>query len=243
MSAGEAFRRTELLMGAAAFDAVSRMRVAVFGVGGVGSWCAEALVRTGVGGVMLVDDDRVAASNVNRQLPATSRTVGRLKVEAMRERLLEINPAAEIEARAERYAPESAERFRLVGFDVVVDAIDSVACKAALIRHALSVEGLLLVSSMGAAGRTDPARIRVTPFEEVVGDGLARALRHRFRRDGAGLPRSFTCVWSDEPCVNHGERRPEDGAANGSFAPVTAAFGLHLAAVALRRRQIFPPPP
>lgn len=231
MNVPEIFRRNELLLGEEACAALARSRAAVFGVGGVGSWCAEMLVRAGVGGVLLVDDDTVVASNINRQLPATTRTIGRPKVEVMRERLLEINPAADIAARRERYTPETAEVFHLEDFNVVVDAIDSVACKAALIRNAL--EKTRLVSSMGAAGRIDPSRIRASPFSKVSGDGLARALRQRFKRDGATPPRDFLCVWSDEQCVNRGERRPDDGTANGSFAPVTAAFGINLASLAI----------
>ena len=233
MSTPEIFRRNELLLGETECAALAKKRVAVFGVGGVGSWCAEMLVRAGVGGVLLVDDDLVAASNVNRQLPATTRTIGQPKVEVMRERLLEINPSADVVARRERYTPETATAFHLADFDAVVDAIDSVACKAALIRNALSAEGTRLVSSMGAAGRVDPSRIRASLFSKVAGDGLARALRQRFKRDGAPPPRDFLCVWSDEQCVNHGERRPEDGTANGSFAPVTASFGIQLASLAI----------
>jgi len=233
MAVQEFFRRTELLLGADAVAAFARTRVAVFGVGGVGGWCAEALVRSGIGRLTIVDDDMVAPSNLNRQLPATSRTIGRAKVEVLRERFLEINPDLSIDAICTRYTPETSATFDLAACDCVVDAIDSVACKAHLLRTAAAVESIALFSSMGAAGRVDPSRIRATPFGEVRGDGLARALRQRFKRDGARPARDFTCVWSEEPAHSNGERRPEDGVANGSFMPVTAAFGLRLAALVL----------
>ena len=119
------FSRTELLLGTEAVDAFKRLRVIVFGVGGVGGWCAESLVRSGVGHLTVVDSDRVCASNVNRQVMATSRTVGQVKVEALRARLLEINPAADVEAVARVYSAETAATFDLGSFDYVVDAIDS----------------------------------------------------------------------------------------------------------------------
>ena len=225
------FSRVRLLVGAHAVEAFARARVAVFGLGGVGGWCAEALVRSGVGGLMLVDDDRVAPSNLNRQLPALSSTIGRFKVDVLAERFRDANPTAEIDARAERYTPESAASFDLTQFDCVVDAIDSVQCKAHLIRSAASF-GVAVFSSMGAAARTDPSRIRATSFRKVEGDGLARALRRRFKEDGWPA-REFTCVWSDEPPANLGERSEEDGTANGSLMPVTASFGLRLASLVL----------
>lgn len=210
-------------------DAFARLRVAVFGVGGVGGWCAESLVRSGVGHVTVVDSDRVCASNVNRQVMATSRTVGRMKVEALRERLLEINPAAEIAAEARVYSAETSGTFGLDGFDYVVDAIDSVAAKAHLINAVTRLARPVLVSSMGAARRTDPFRIRQSEFWKVRGDGLARALRARFRKAGEFPARKFTCVWSDEAPAPTGA----DGVL-GSAVHVTAMFGFALAGLVLR---------
>ena len=233
MATPEQFRRTELLFGKDAVAAFAQTRVMVVGVGGVGGWCAEALVRSGIGRLTLVDDDHIVPSNINRQLPASMPTVGQLKTEVLRKRFLDINPALSIDTCAQRYTPDTADSFRLGDFDFVVDAIDSVDCKAHLIRMATALPTLTIFSSMGAGGRTDPSRIRATEFKKVQGDGLARALRQRFRRNGSFPARTFTCVWSDEPCANHGDRRPEDGTANGSFMPVTAAFGLRLAALVL----------
>ena len=219
------FQRTELLLGMATMSALANTHVLVVGTGGVGSWCAEALARTGVAHLTLVDFDRVCASNVNRQLMATSATVGEPKVAALARRLREINPAADIEAVEGAYSADTAQAFKLEAYDYVIDAIDSVADKAHLIRHALSIPSVTLFSSMGAARRLDPFRIRATEFWKVHGDGLARALRNRFRKTGEFPARKFTCVWSDEP--------PRADA--GTVMHVTAAFGLALASLVVRK--------
>ena len=226
---GTFFDRLGLLMGAEAVDAFKGLRVAVFGVGGVGGWCAESLVRSGVVHLMIVDSDRVCASNVNRQVMATSRTVGQMKVEALRERLQEINPAAEVIAEARVYSAETADTFDLGSFDYVVDAIDSMRAKAHLINAVTRLERPTLVSSMGAARKTDPFRIRQSEFWKVRGDGLARALRARFRKAGEFPARKFTCVWSDEAPAPTGA----DGVL-GSAVHVTAMFGFALAGLVLR---------
>lgn len=228
----DALSRVRLLLGGDAAAAFAKMRVAVFGLGGVGGWCAEALVRSGVGNLLLVDDDVVVPSNINRQLPATTLTLGSRKVDVLAERFRSINPDAKIEAMADRYTPENAVKFDLASFDAVVDAIDSVDCKAHLLRTVAALDGVKVYSSMGAAARIDLSRIRVSRFGKVAGDGLARALRRRFRRDGWPA-RDFICVWSDEPPLNRGERTDADGRANGSLMPVTASFGLHLASLVL----------
>ena len=214
------FDRSRALLGESTMNALASAQIAVVGVGGVGSWCAEALVRTGFHHITLVDDDVVAPSNVNRQLEATSRTIGQPKVEALGQRLLEINPEACVTALALRYAPESD--FHISKFDCVVDAIDSVADKAHLIRNAMA-HGVKIYSSMGAALRLDPTRVRISEFSHVTGDGLARALRQRFKKDGLGPAPKFQCVHSEEPPRNIPER--------GSTMPVTAAFGLALASL------------
>lgn len=241
-------------------------RVLVVGVGGVGSWCAEALVRTGVGHVTLVDDDVIAESNVNRQCPATAETIGRAKVEAMAERLVAINPGCEIVGTRRRYpssatgmSPPQAEGTGMEpppveGFDVVVDAIDSVDCKAELILGATEA-GVPLVSSMGAALRTDPTKVRVTRFEKVEGDGLAKALRQRFKKLGRWPKGRFSCVWSGEtargalsskaeriPLPRLGESQVVKQSNNpdnrtmpkGSLMQVTATFGMCLASETIK---------
>lgn len=216
------FQRVGLVLGTDVLAALGKVRVALFGVGGVGSWCAEGLVRTGVRRLTLVDSDRVAASNVNRQLMATTETIGELKVEALKRRLLALNPAAEIEARAERYDAGTAESFSLGEYDFVIDAIDSVDCKALLICRALSHPSVTLFSSMGAARRLDPLRVRTAEFWKIQGDGLARALRGRFRKSEETPQRRFMCVYSDEPPASQGV---------GSLVQVTAVFGFALASM------------
>lgn len=212
--------RSVALLGEAAIARLAQSRVAVIGVGGVGSWCAEALVRTGVGHILLMDDDRVAPSNVNRQCPATTATLGQPKVEVMAARLCEINPDCEVETRCERF-----ERFEgFEGFDLIVDAIDSVACKAELILGATAA-GIPIVSSMGAALRLDPTKVVVRRFDKTEGDGLARALRQRFKKLNRFPAAKFTCVSSTEPSLACETR--------GSLMPVTCTFGMALAAEAI----------
>ena len=222
----EQFERVRLIEGEEAFERIRSLRVALFGVGGVGSWCAEALVRTGVAKLMLVDFDTVAPSNLNRQLPALASTIGRPKVEVLAERLRDINSEVDLEIRNERYTPETADSFALERFDCVVDAIDSLDCKVALIRHALAIPTLRLYSSMGAALKTDITKIRLTPFKKVEYDGLARALRNRFRKTGGIPERPFMCVWNPEQRKN---ALPAPPKTNGTLMHITAAFGLALA--------------
>ena len=244
MNSGEFFSRSEALLGGAAMKRLAEARVLVIGVGGVGSWCAEALVRTGVGHITLVDDDVVAESNVNRQCPATAKTIGRPKVDVMAERLKEINPACEVETRNSRFSSvASVPSFS--SFSLVVDAIDSVDCKAELILGATEA-GVPLVSSMGAALRLDPTKVKVTRFEKVEGDGLARALRQRFKKLERFPKAKFACVWSGEqPILNTETPRHREGTENsvpqclcvknkGSLMPATATFGMCLASEAIK---------
>lgn len=227
----ERFDRAELLLGEKKMAQLRRTRVILFGVGGVGSWCAEALVRTGIGHLTIVDPDLVAPSNINRQLPATTLTVGRPKVEVMAEHLREINPDCEIIARRERYGAETEAEFPLDGFDYVIDAIDSVADKALLILRATSTPGVTLLSSMGAARKLDPTRVRVAEFWQVKGCPLAAALRSRFKRLGVYPRRKFKCVFSDEVRPNQRPSGP-----NGSLMQITATWGLQLASLLINRR-------
>lgn len=201
--------------------------VAVVGVGGVGGWCAEALARTGVGRLVLVDDDVVAPSNANRQCAALAGTVGRVKVEAMRERILAVNPSTRVEAVQARWTVDGPPAFSVPDVDCVVDAIDSVDCKASLVLAAIDA-GVPVVSSMGAALRLDPTKVAVKRFDKVEGDGLARALRRRLREAGRLSDAKFPCVCSGEP--------PRDASASGvrgSVMPVVCAFGMALAAETL----------
>lgn len=221
--------RQERLVGPEALSRIRDIRVIVFGVGGVGGWCAEALIREGVHRMTIVDSDEVVPSNINRQLVATSRTIGCPKVEVLRERLLEIHPDADITALCARYTPETADSFRLHDYDYVVDAIDSVACKMDLICRVTALPNTRIFSSMGAALKMDPSCVRVQEFWQIQGDPLARALRTRMKKEKRFPARKFTCVYSTEPASqNYGE-----GDGNGSAVHITATFGMFLASLVI----------
>ena len=155
------FNRLNLLLGEETMERIAGKRVIIFGVGGVGSWCAESLVRSGISHLTIVDSDRVCITNVNRQLQATTKTVGCVKVEVLKSRLLEINPQAEIKALQEIYCAENAAMFKLDTYDYIIDAIDSLKDKVHLILHATECPGKLL-SSMGAALKMDPSIEKVS---------------------------------------------------------------------------------
>ena len=233
------FRRTELLLGDEAMERLGSKRVIIFGVGGVGSWCAESLVRSGIRKLTIVDPDRVCITNINRQLMATTKTVGQVKVDALKERLLSINPSAEITALQQIFTAESASKFCLEEYDYIIDAIDSLKDKALLILMATSIPSnqgdrkRAFFSSMGAALKLDPTRIKTTEFWKVQGDPLARALRKRFKRDGQYPKRKFLCVFSDELLQNQKPIDPEDRG-NGTIAHITAIFGFMLAGLVVK---------
>lgn len=241
------FQRAELLLGEGVMQLIAQKRVIIFGVGGVGSWCAESLVRSGIRHLTIVDYDDVSATNINRQLMATTKTIGMSKVEVLRERLLSINPSAQITALKQVFTAETAEQFHLERYDYIIDAIDSLKDKAQLILLATSLparpEGQgtpRLFSSMGAALKLDPTRIRIAEFWKVTGDPLARALRNRFKRDKTFPKRKFQCVFSDELLKNKKivstNRQPvdPDGMGNGTIAHITAIFGFMLAGLVVQ---------
>lgn len=197
------FQRTELLLGKEFIEKAATKKVIIFGLGGVGSWCAETLVRSGIGHITLVDSDLVGETNINRQLMATTKTVGLPKVELLRERFLEINPLLEVVAIQKIYEPATHDFFRIDTFDFIIDAIDSLANKVYLIQKATETDAVF-VSSMGAALKTDPTRIKIAEFWKVQGCSLAASLRSRLKK--AGLPaKKFVCVYSDEKRENRGE--------------------------------------
>lgn len=237
MEYNELFARTELLVGKEAMNAIASKRVILFGVGGVGSWCAEGLIRTGVMHLTIVDPDRVALSNINRQLPATTQTVGQLKVEAMKNRLLEINPFAEINAIPQMYCEETSASFHLETYDYIIDAIDALPQKAHLLLKASKTPATVF-SSMGAALKIDPLQIRVGEFQKVKGCKLASALRRYFReREKPRKP--FLCVYSEERYPNKGEECDKNTISrsvrtNGTVVYVTAAFGFTLTGLVIR---------
>ena len=226
------FRRAELLLGDDAMRRIREKRVIIFGVGGVGSWCAESLVRSGITKLTIVDSDRVSVTNINRQLMATTETIGQVKVDALRERLLTINPSADVTALQQVFTAETASKFALEEYDYIIDAIDSLKDKALLILMACQT-GTKLYSSMGAALKLDPTRIKTAEFWKVTGDPLARALRNRFKRDGVFPKRKFQCVYSDELLQNKAPIDPDDRG-NGSIVHITAVFGFVLAGLVVQ---------
>lgn len=234
------YDRTTLLLGESAMERIACQRVILFGVGGVGSWCAESLIRSGFQHLTLVDSDCVNASNLNRQLQATINTIGLLKVEVLKERLLTINPDADIIAIPEIYSAENADTFHLETYDIVIDAIDSLTPKAHLILHATSLP-VLFFSSMGSALKMDPTKIRVDEFWKVTYCPLARSLRKKFKHWQKFPARKFLCVHSPEVLSNVGETNAKDNTpdefhkvqVNGTIAHITAIFGFTLAGLAV----------
>lgn len=231
--------RSEMVLGKAALEKLSKKRVIIFGVGGVGSWCAESLIRTGLMDLTIVDGDTVQDSNVNRQLMATTKTIGMSKTDALGKRLREICPEARVTALFLRLTQDNIDDFSLQDYDCVVDAIDSVSDKAALILRAREL-GIPIFSSMGAARRSDPTQIRVSDFSKVQGDGLAQALRKRFKRLDR-WPGKFLCVHSLEiplPLTDGQDSGNEGGAvtrgAGGSILSVTGCFGFFLGSLVIK---------
>jgi tRNA A37 threonylcarbamoyladenosine dehydratase len=239
--------RTEMVLGSAALERLSRARVVVFGVGGVGSWCAEALVRTGLLHLTVVDADIICPTNVNRQLQATARTIGGSKVGEIKRRFLEINPSADIEALHAAFDESSCGNFSLPSYDYVVDAIDTLKDKVLLLEQCIG-SGVRFFSSMGAGSRTDPSRIRVGALSATVNCPLARAVRRALRKKS--LSTDFTCVYSDEPPAGRtmetrGHAEKCESAAgmegwpgrksrvNGSLVHITAVFGFTLAGLVI----------
>lgn len=227
----ESFSRLQLLVGRQQLERLASARVIIFGVGGVGSWCAEALVRSGICHLTIVDSDVVVPSNINRQLMATTATVGQPKVEVLAQRLRLINPEADIRAVVNRYNADTADSFCLGDYDYVIDAIDSLADKALLIHSVTLLPDTQLLSSMGAARKMDPTAITVSEFNKVHSDPLARALRQTFKRTGMFPARKFMCVWSSEVLSN---AEPSTERINGTVAHITITFGVMLASMVIK---------
>ncbi|MDR2514656.1 MAG: tRNA threonylcarbamoyladenosine dehydratase [Christensenellaceae bacterium] len=177
------FSRTTLLLGKERMQKLYQSRVAVFGIGGVGGYCAEALARSGVGRLSLFDDDRICLTNINRQIIASRSTIGRYKVEVMRERILDINPGAGVEARKMFYTRENADFVNLSAYDYVVDAVDTMTAKLELAVRA-EEGGVPIISSMGAANKLDPTAFEVADIYETSVCPLARVMRRELRRRG-----------------------------------------------------------
>ena len=187
--------RTEMVVGREGMERLFRVKVIIFGVGGVGSWCAESLIRSGVMSLTIVDSDVICATNINRQIQATSVNVGQVKVEEMKKRLQAINPFAQITAINKAYEEKSSEEFDLQSFDYVIDAIDSLRNKILLLEKAYSA-GVTFYSSMGAGAKLDASKIKADKLENTVNCPLARHVRREMRK--RNIPMKFICIYSDE---------------------------------------------
>jgi tRNA threonylcarbamoyladenosine dehydratase len=253
------FQRTELLLGKDMMSAIGRQKVIIFGIGGVGSWCAESLIRSGIQDLTIVDSDRISLSNINRQLHATTATVGAVKTEVLANRLLEINPSARITGIQRVYSDKTSDSFGLENYDYIVDAIDSLSYKIDLIRKATRTPATLF-SSMGASLKIDPTRVKVAEFFDVKGCPLGSIVRKRIRR--GDLPaKKFLCVYSDEILDTGGSMSPEEepkpaapneapvagdpalaandwsdrkAVINGTIVHITAIFGFTLAGLIMQ---------
>lgn len=226
------FSRTELLLGREGMERLARARVAVFGLGGVGGYTVEALARSGVGTLDLIDSDRVSLTNLNRQILATRRTLGSFKADAARERVLEINPDAVVNVRKVFYGPDTAGTFDFSQYDYVVDAIDTVTGKLELIQQAQAA-GAPVISCMGAGNKLDPTAFRVADIYETSVCPLARVMRKELKRRGV---RRLKVVYSQEPPLEMGGALYQEalkGEARrqvpGSSAFVPSVAGLILA--------------
>jgi tRNA A37 threonylcarbamoyladenosine dehydratase len=222
------FTRTELLLGGEAMERLSAARVAVFGIGGVGSFAAEALARAGIGALDLFDDDKVCLTNINRQLIATHKTIGQKKVEVMRERILDINPKCNVTALECFYGADNAEEYDLSVYDYIVDAIDTVSSKLLLIERAHLVN-VPVISCMGAGNKLDPTRFTVADIYATSVCPLARVMRRELKK--RGIP-AHKVVYSTEEAIQpleteelkRGSRRAVPGSV--SFVPPVAGFIL-----------------
>jgi tRNA A37 threonylcarbamoyladenosine dehydratase len=231
MNVKEEFSRTAYVYGEEAIEKLKNSRVAVFGVGGVGGYICEALCRAGVGHIDVFDRDTVSLSNINRQIIALHSTVGRAKVEVMKERMLDINPECQINAYNVFYLPENADEFDLSIYNYVADAVDTVAAKLEIATRAYSL-GIPVISAMGAGNKTDPTRFEVADINDTSVCPLARVMRRELKARGI---KKYKVVYSKEEPRKSGAIDPESGKAiPGSLSFVPSAMGLIMAGEIIR---------
>ena len=222
----EEFSRIQRLVGEDAMARLAAARVAVFGIGGVGGYVAEALARSGVGKLDLIDHDTVALSNLNRQIIALHSTVGQSKVDVMARRIADINPDAQVRAIPLFYLPETADRFDFHEYDYVVDAIDTVAGKMELVRRAREAN-VPIICSMGAGNKLDPTAFRVADIYKTSVCPLAKVMRGLCRKEGI---KSLKVVYSEEPPMTPA---PPEGHTEGKIPPASAIFAPAAAGLAI----------
>ena len=229
------FERTEILIGEDGVGLLANTHIFLAGLGGVGSWCAEALARAGVGRLTLVDMDQVAVSNINRQLPATFSSIGQLKTEVMAARIRDINPDCQLAVLSTFITTDNVASVIPDNVDYVVDCIDSLNCKVALIVEALRRQ-IPVAASMGAGNKLDVTRVQVSDISKTEVDPLARVVRKRLGKQG--IKRGVMVVWSNEQ--GRPPRPPEptsqgrDRAVNGTISYLPPLFGLMLAGAVVR---------
>lgn len=225
------FHRVNLVLGEEFVRRAGDLKVIVLGLGGVGSWCAEGLFRTGFTNMTIVDCDTVNATNINRQMPALSTTIGKKKTEVVKERLLEINGDAKVTVIDKAYTEADQADFHLADYDIIIDAIDSLTNKAALILEAASYDDKIFVSSMGAASKIDATQISIAEFWKVTGCPLAAAIRKRFKKFKTLPKHKFKCIYSPEIPYRRDEYLTEEDKSsskqvNGSLIHITGIFGF-----------------
>jgi tRNA A37 threonylcarbamoyladenosine dehydratase len=233
------FARTEILVGQEGLAKLQTKHVLIAGLGGVGSYAAEAMARAGVGRLTLLDHDVVSPSNINRQLPALHSTIGQAMTSVLAQRLKDINPSLQLKLLTQFLQPSQADAFITAGgYDSVLDCIDSIACKAALVA-ACTAQGIQIVSAMGAGNCLDVTRVRVSRLDKTHGCPLARELRARLRALGATL--KYPVVYSDEPRYPTLPHQAVEGiipgqprAVNGSISYMPPLFGILLAGLVIQ---------
>ena len=230
------FSRTELLLGKENMERLADARVAVFGIGGVGGYTVEALARSGVGTLDLVDDDKVCLTNINRQIIATRSTVGKYKVDVAKDRILDINPHAVVHTYKTFYMPNTADQFDFSQYDYVVDAIDTVAPKCYLIYNVLQ-RRLPIVSSMGAGAKWDITQVRFADLWDTYHCGLSKAVRKRLQKMGMKrkLPVVFSTEQADQDAVILVDDEKNKKSTAGTVSYMPAVFGCYLAEYVIRR--------
>lgn len=221
----EQFLRTAMLLGEEAIHGLQDKHVAVFGVGGVGSFCAEALARAGVGTLTLIDDDIVSVSNINRQLIALHSTVGQPKTEVMKARIADIHPQCRVNALHMRYEESNKEYFFSMGFNYIADCIDSVACKTSLIETAIH-RNIPIISAMGTGNKLDPSKFIITDLAKTSGCPLARVMRRELKQRGIC---NHTVLYSTEPALKPLFQEPDAKVVPGSVSWVPSCAGLMIA--------------
>lgn len=214
------FSRTQLLFGKDAMEKLASARVAVFGVGGVGGYAVEALVRSGIGALDLIDDDRVCLTNLNRQIIATHSTVGQYKVDVAEARVHDVNPDCKVRTYKTFFLPETAGQFDFSQYDYVIDAIDTVTGKIGLVTAAHEA-GVPIICSMGAGNKVDPTRFRVSDICKTHTDPLAKVMRNKLKQLGI---QKLKVVWSDEIPLRPTEESDEEPTGSRRAVPASNAF-------------------